>query len=386
MLTLIEGGDVYAPNPLGRKSLLLAGPVIASISDLQSGAFSNSPMPVETVDASDCFVVPGLIDPHTHLLGGSGEDGFSTQTPEIFASELVQAGITSVVGTLGVDTTTRTMPALLGKAKSLREEGLSAWVWTGGYDVPPKTITGSVRDDITLIEEVIGVGEVAISDVRAMQPSACDLARLATEAHNGGLFTRKAGVLHLHVGDGERKLAVVREMLESFDVRPETLYLTHVERNPELLAEAIELAARGVRIDLDVVEKDLCSWLPQLVKLGEHWRNVTISSDASITSPSNVLLQLVSAVREGHLALDHALRLATANPATILKLHDRGELREGARADVLVLRKDSYEVVHVIAGGKFFVRHGRRAFTERFLEKSDRMINLRGGKREGRND
>ena len=66
-------------------------------------------------------MVPGLIDPHIHLLGGSGETGFSTQTPEFFISEIVRFGVTTVVGTLGVDTTMKTMAGLLAKVKALTE-------------------------------------------------------------------------------------------------------------------------------------------------------------------------------------------------------------------------------------------------------------------------
>jgi len=39
-------------------------------------------------------VTPGFIDPHEHLLGVSGEEGFATQTPEISVSEIICAGIT----------------------------------------------------------------------------------------------------------------------------------------------------------------------------------------------------------------------------------------------------------------------------------------------------
>jgi beta-aspartyl-dipeptidase (metallo-type) len=156
------------------------------------------------IDATDSLVTPGLIDPHEHLAGGSGEQGFSTQTPEIFPGELVNAGITTVVGCLGVDTTTKTMPALLARAKAFREEGITAFIYTGGYNVPPTTLTGSVRNDIMFVEEVIGAGEVATSDLRATEPTAQELARLVSDAYAGGLLSRKAGVTHFHVGAGQR--------------------------------------------------------------------------------------------------------------------------------------------------------------------------------------
>src|SRR5205085_1676470 len=125
-----------------------------------------------------CIVAPGFIDPHEHLLGGSGEKGFSTQTPELSATEIIEAGITTVVGCLGVDTTMKTMPGLLAKAKALNEEGLNAYLWTGGYDVPPTTISGTARKDIMFIKEIIGTGEIAISDERSTDHVPHELARL----------------------------------------------------------------------------------------------------------------------------------------------------------------------------------------------------------------
>src|SRR5205085_3581411 len=114
-----------------------------------------------------------------------GEQGFSSQTPEVRLAEVVRAGITTVVGCLGVDTTMKTMAGLLARAKALTEEGLTALVWTGGYNVPPTTILSSVRDDILFIAEVVGAGEIAISDDRATEPSPAELARLVSDAHVG---------------------------------------------------------------------------------------------------------------------------------------------------------------------------------------------------------
>jgi hypothetical protein len=166
MLTLIENGDVYAPEHLGEQSILLVDGKVGLIGEVDRNAVEALGIDVEFIDASECLICPGFIDPHEHLLGGSGEEGFATQTPEIHLSEIVCAGITTVVGTLGVDTTMKTMAGLLAKAKALREEGLTAYLWSGGYNVPATSIMSSVREDMMFIDEVIGAGEIAIADER----------------------------------------------------------------------------------------------------------------------------------------------------------------------------------------------------------------------------
>src|SRR5215213_5051636 len=186
MLTLIENGEIYAPAPLGKGSILLVENQILKVGEINARAVESLGVEYEIIDARGCYLTPGFIDPHQHLLGGSGEEGFSTQTPEISATEIVNAGITTVVGCLGVDTTMKTLPGLLAKAKALKEEGLNAFIWSGGYNVPPTTITDSIRDDIMFIEEVIGAGEIAISDERSTDPTAHELARIANDTYIGG--------------------------------------------------------------------------------------------------------------------------------------------------------------------------------------------------------
>ena len=77
------------------------------------------------------------------------------------------------------------------------------------------TATGSVRLDIVLIDVVLGVGELAISDHRSSQPTLDELLRIAGDAHVGGLMSGKAGIVHLHVGDGARGLEPVRQALDA---------------------------------------------------------------------------------------------------------------------------------------------------------------------------
>jgi beta-aspartyl-dipeptidase (metallo-type) len=380
MLTLIEGGDVYDPDPCGPRSVLLADGHVAKVGKVDRKALESLGADHEVIDASGCLVVPGLIDPHIHLLGGSGETGFSTQTPEFFISEIVRFGITTVVGTLGVDTTMKTMAGLLAKVKALREQGLNAFCWTGGYDLPPASILGTVREDIMFIDEVIGAGEVAISDPRALEPHVRELARAATHAHIGGMLARKAGLLHVHVGGSERRLQPLRDVLDGFDVEPCWFYATHVERTEKLMDEALDLAKRGMPCDVDVVERDLHRWVRRWRDHGGPAELLTVSSDASITSPAGVWTQLRDCVLNHGFALEDVLPLATRNTARILQLREKGELRKGCAGDLLLLDRDSLEIVHVLSRGRVVVRDGAVVERENWLADSDREIDLRGEK------
>ena len=379
MFTLIENGEVYGPEPLGLASVLLSDGTILKIGDVDRAVLDKLDLPVDVIDASGCIVTPGIIDPHQHLLGGSGEEGFSSQTPEISAGEIVSAGITTAVGCLGVDTTMKTMAGLLARAKALKEEGLSAYIWSGGYNVPPTTITSSIRDDIMFIEEVIGAGEIAISDERSTDPTVQELARLVNDAYVGGMLSRKAGVTHFHVGEAESRLKLLHQLLDDFHTPPQCIYASHVERNKKLLRDAIQLTRSGCFVDFDTAgDEDLAEYICFYFKNDAEPGQLTLSSDAGLTSPGNLLEQIRRCKERGCVELQQLLALVTKNTATVLKLDNKGELAAGKDADVLVLEVESLELKEVIAGGKRLFREGRLEFKESYLEKSNRVINLVG--------
>jgi beta-aspartyl-dipeptidase (metallo-type) len=380
MLTLIENAEIYAPTPLGRNDVLLAGERIAKLGEVDWRALERAGLPVNVIPAGDCCLIPGLIDGHEHLLGGSGEAGFHTQTPAISLSELVNAGITTVVGCLGVDTTTKTMLGLLAQAKALCQEGLTAYIYSGGYSVPPVTLTGSVRNDMLLIEEVIGAGEIAIADHRATQAAVAELARLVSDAHVGGMLSGKAGVTHFHVGDHESRLSVLWALLNEYPIEPAWLYPTHVERQRALLESAAAFSRLGAFVDIDTVEEDLPEHLHCYLEYNGVPERLTVSSDAAISSPSTLLEQIRRCLLEKDYAPELVLSLVTANPAQVLKLSHKGLIAVGRDADLLLLRRASWELRTVIARGKVLLQDGQQLVSETYLAESNRRITLHGRK------
>ena len=175
---LIKNAKIYAPEYLGILDVLIGGGKILKIAkDLPA----ESAYDVEVIDGTGKILFPGLIDAHVHILGGGGEGGAKTRTPEIMLTDITKAGVTTVVGCLGTDGCTRTMSNLLAKAKGLEEEGITTYVYTGSYQVPVRTVTGSIMDDMILLEKVVGCGEIAISDHRSSQPTKEDFAKIVAD-------------------------------------------------------------------------------------------------------------------------------------------------------------------------------------------------------------
>lgn len=230
--TLLQGAHLYAPEDRGICDVLVAnGKIIAVASNIPSDIVPNCTV----VDLSGQILCPGFIDQHVHLIGGGGEAGPTTRTPEVALSRLTEAGVTSVVGLLGTDSISRHPESLLAKTRALNEEGISAWMLTGAYHVPSRTITGSVEKDVAIIDRVIGV-KCAISDHRSAAPDVYHLANMAAESRVGGLLGGKPGVTVFHMGDSKKALQPVYDLLENCDVPISKLLPTHVNRNVPLLS------------------------------------------------------------------------------------------------------------------------------------------------------
>lgn len=351
MLQLIKNVKLCSPSETGLVDILIAGKQIQGIgTDLD---YSIKGMQI--VNADGKTAIPGYIDQHVHVTGGGGEGGFRNKVPELMLSSCVKGGVTTLVGLLGTDAVTRNVESLVAKVKELKAGGLTAYCLTGSYEYPSPTITGSIKKDIIFIEEIIGV-KLAISDHRCSHVTREEFIRIASEARLGGVLAGKPGIVHLHVGAGNRKLDMVIDVVKNEDIPVSVFRPTHL--GPKLEA-ALEFAELGGYIDF-TTGIDIKTTAKTVVQALENVSNkelVTVSTDSNGSMPkwnekreligmgvgeiTTLHETIISMVQDCGLSLYDALKVATENVAKALELYPRkGVIKEGADADIVLLDKE----------------------------------------------
>jgi beta-aspartyl-dipeptidase (metallo-type) len=378
MLMLLSNAEVYTPEPRDVRHVLVGGGKILWLGR-DHPAFPAGLGVIER-DFGGLRLIPGFVDCHVHLTGGGGESGPESRVPPVPLTRFTTGGTTTVVGVLGTDDVTRTTGDLVAAARGLTAAGITAYCHSGGYHVPPVTLTGTVRGDIVHIDRILGVGEVALSDHRSSQPTLDELLRLASEAHVAGLMTGKGGIAHLHLGDGPRGLDLVRQALEASEIPPRVFNPTHVNRRKGLFEEAMALADRGVTIDVTAfpVAPGEDAWaaedaLLRFLDAGLPPNRITVSSDGGgclpvfdedgrvtdmeIGSPGALAGTLRGLLDRGA-PLERVLPAFTSNPADLLRLPDKGRIEVGADADLVVLNLNG-EITDVMAMGRWHLMESR---------------------------
>lgn len=369
-MLLIKNADVYAPEHIGKKDILITGGKIEYIAN----EINTQGVPCEVLDATGYKLIPGLIDQHVHITGGGGEGSFHTRTPEIELSELIKAGITTVVGLLGTDGITRSVENLYAKTMALNEEGVTAYMLTGAYGYPGPTITGEPDKDIVFLEKVLGV-KLAISDHRAPNLTVEELIKLASKTRVAGMMSGKPGMVVLHMGNGKGGLEPVFEALEKTNIPVGIFRPTHVGRCKSLIEEGYKLLEMGGYIDLTCGSgksggptKHVLEAMKRNLPLG----HITISTDGhgswskydkagnlleiGVANTDALMKELKYMVMEGGISLEKTLPFFTTNVAEGLGISGKkGYVQKNADADMLLL-DDNLEVDTVIAKGSVLMK------------------------------
>ena len=382
MLKLIKGAFLYAPEALGIQDVLIADSRILKIAEEIP---VEDAYEVEVLDGRGKLLFPGFIDSHVHILGGGGEGSYHTRTPEIMLTDITLGGVTTVIGCLGTDGTTRNMTSLLAKARGLEEEGISVYIYTGSYQVPVRTLTENIVDDLILIDKVIGCGEIAISDHRSSQPTKEEFAHIVGDTRVGGILSGKAGLVNIHMGDGPRMLSYLRYVVEETEIPPANMLPTHINRSTRLLQDGIDYAkSLGGYVDLttssdpDFLEEDevkASTGLRLMLEQGVPENQITFSSDGQGSMPifgkdgaclglgvgkvTSLYREVRDTILTEKVSITQALKPVTANPAELLKLTHKGRIASGKDADLVLVEENSLNIDTVLAKGQIMVWEGK---------------------------
>ncbi|MBU1439296.1 MAG: beta-aspartyl-peptidase [Gammaproteobacteria bacterium] len=391
-IKLFKNAHVLAPEDLGVLDVLVAANKIVAIGkDLNPG---DGNLPIEMIDANGFYLTPGFVDSLVHFIGGGGEGGFATRTPEMQLTDATLGGVTTAIGVLGTDATTRTLTNLLAKAHALEIEGISTYCHTGSYQVPCRTIMGSVTDDLILIDKFIGVGEIAISDHRSSQPSLTELRKVAAEARVGGMLAGKGGIVSVHVGAGASLLDPLHRAIAGTELQLSQFYPTHINRNQAIFAAGLRFAQAGGVIDFTTSttaydlkhgEVAAAQALALALTQGIPVSQLTLSSDGNASLPifsssgqllglevgkvSSLYASARSAVMDYQVTLSNAIAAITSSPADVLGLHHKGRIAVDKDADIVLIDKKTLHIDSVFAKGKTMVKAAKAVVVGTFETK-----------------
>ena len=380
-MILIKNIEVFQPDYLGVKDILIAGEKIVAVED-EIDIKSIKNIGIITIDGTGKKAIPGLIDAHVHIAGAGGEGGPSTRTPEMKLSSMLDGGITTIVGCLGTDGFTRSLESVLMKVKSLKSQGVSAFMYTGSYQIPTPTFFGDVGKDIALIEEVIGVGEIALSDHRSSCPTTDELIRLVEHARVGGMLGGKAGIANIHMGDARNPFRPIYDAIAKSELKLTQFFPTHCNRNHYIFEDSktygkqgyVDLTASSYPYDPENEIKPSKA-IVELLKSGVPLEHITMTSDGNgslpnfdkngnLTSidmglPLSIFTEMIETVTMENLPLEKAVKVVSSNVASILKLKNKGNIATGKDADIMILDKD-YMITDLIARGQLMTRDYKR--------------------------
>ena len=375
MITLIKNVRAYQNGTWKEGEILIAGDKIEAMARKIDCTFPG----MQVIDAEGMRCIPGYLDQHVHITGGGGEGGFANQVPPLPLSAPVRAGVTTLVGLLGTDGTTRSVESLVARPKAFNELGLTAFCLTGAYEFPSPTVTGSIKKDIVMIRECIGV-KIAISDHRSMNMEKRDLVWLASQARQAGILSGKPGITHLHTGSGKAELDMLFDIIETTEIPIFNFRPTHLGGKFEaamrwtdmggyadftcgnahaetagIVARALERATEG----LVTMSTDGNGSFP-------IWNEKKEMVGIGAGSIANLHGVVKSLVLDKGLPLETAVAPCTRNVAKALGLYpQKGCIAPGSDAD-LILLDDALSIDTVVAHGKTMLRHGALQFRANF--------------------
>lgn len=339
---LIRNGWVIDPSQKlnGLYDIVISDGRILDVERADEGQATEPIGARETIDAAGCFVTPGLIDLHAHVMPESTQLGVRADSVGI------EQGVTTLVdaGSAGA----WTFDAFLKEAVEPSVTRVLAFLnisgdglCKGGAELSDMSRL-AVKDAVTLISE-----HPSIRGIKARMSASVVKANGLAPLVVAKQAAREAGVpLMVHIGNAPPALSDVLGLLDKGDVVTHAFHGKKggiLDEQGQLIPEAESALARGVLFDVGHGEASFSFRTMQQAKaLGIA--PYSISTDVHVRNLNGPVHSLTHTMSK-FLALGYTLydivAACTAAPAKVLGLErEIGTLAPGAHADVTILKKE----------------------------------------------
>ena len=370
---IVSGGKVFSGAGFEERDVAIAG-------DMFAGEAQGERSQEETVDASGCWVIPGLIDVHFH--GAMGHDFCDANDEGIAAIARYEAreGVTAIFPTTMTLPEERLIPivsAIAVHASAPDEAAIAGINMEGPFIAPgkvgaqnPAYVRGATAAEFERWQKA-AQGKIKLVDVAPEEAGNLDFIREVSDKV-------RVSVAHTCATYDDARAAFeagARHMTHLYNAMPS---LHH--RNPGPIAAAAdrddvtcEIIADGVHIHPAMVRLAFRLFPDRMILISDslracglgdgtfelggqeftvHGNRATIANGSLAGSVSNVMACLHSAVAKMGIPLVDAVRAATITPARALGVYgERGSIEPGKVADCVVLDAD-FNVKHVVLRGK----------------------------------
>ena len=390
----IEGGLVFTGERFHAADAVIGGETFSAVV-ATSGVASKTAGDPATLDATGCYVIPGLVDIHFH--GCRGAD-LCDGTPEALATIAAYEASRGVTAICPASMTFpfETLAQAFGAAAAFAEDeadGMAALVGVnmeGPYISPEKVgaqnpafVRGASVEEFGRLQEIAG-GLVRLVDVAPEEPGNLEfIGQIAGTAAGGATQPAerrpRVSIAHTcadYACTAEAFERGARHMTHLFNAMPG---LHHRKPGPiaaaaerddvtvELICDGIHVHPAMARLAFDLFGRDRVCLISDTMRacglddgtydLGGQDVTVrgpraTLADGTLAGSVSDLMRCLVCAVQEMEIPLEDAVRAATINPARAIGIDaERGSIARGKIADAVVLGPD-LEVRRVVVRGK----------------------------------
>lgn len=371
-VSLIKGGDAFFDGTFAPQDIAIEGGRFAEEGHQGEG---------EVVDASGCYVIPGLVDIHFH--GSAGEDISDGSLEGLHRMGAYEAsrGITAMCPA----TMTLSEELLRGAAEAAKayvptasEADLVGINMEGPYISPnkigaqnPDYVRATDVDEFRRLQKMAG-GLFKIVDIAPEEPGADAFIEALTGevrislAHTCADYDRAAHAFDL----GAKQLTHLYNAMDPMHHRKPGPIPAAAERegvSAEIITDGIHIHPSMVRLAFNMFGDDRMILVSDTMRaagledgvydLGGQAVTVkgpvaTIDSGALAGSVSDLLRCLTVAVKDMDIPFISAVKAATTNPARAIGIEgEYGSLDAGSKANAVLLDKETLELKGVILRG-----------------------------------